>query len=84
MSICKQSFKKGDRVFRFYTAEPAFIYGGGRNQENGVVIADPFEWDGKVWVPVKWEFSPHPDLARADWENTIQLDCRIDRLEPSQ
>ena len=59
-----QLFAKGDKVFRYYIAEPSYIYGNSRHQEKGVVLGDPVEYDGKLWIPVKWEYSNgYPSLA---------------------
>lgn len=51
------SFAKGQKVYRYYTCEPAFLYGGGKHRENGEVIGDTIEWDGGRWVPVIWEYA---------------------------
>lgn len=59
-------FKVGDKVHRFYTAEPAFIYGPGQHREEGVVIHESFEWEGRSWVAVKWRHSQFPDLSAAE------------------
>lgn len=55
------TLKKGDRVYRYYSCEPAFIYGGGRHREEGVVIDDPFDHKNKLLVAVEWDCFPHPD-----------------------
>lgn len=56
-------FTKGQTVYRYYTAEPAFIYGTGKCQEQGVVLGPPIEWNGFLWIPVKWQHSQAPDLS---------------------
>lgn len=55
--------KNGDKVFRYYTCEPSFIYGSSRQKEYGEVIGDPIEWNGGSWVPVKWEYNLTPSLS---------------------
>lgn len=65
-------FTKGQRVFRYYTCEPSFIYGSGRQKEEGEVIGEPIEFEGRKWVPVKWLYeyrrNGHPSL---DLESSI-------------
>lgn len=61
--MTEAKFVKGQKVCRYYTAEPAFIYGKGRIKEDGIVLGDPVEWDGELWVPVKWQCSICPDLS---------------------
>ena len=58
-------FTVGQKVYRHCTVEPAYIYGGDRMTERGEVIGTPLEYEGKWYVPVKWQYSPHPDLASA-------------------
>ena len=64
--------KKGDQVFRYYTCEPSFIYGGGKQKEHGVVIGDPVQWNGENWVPVKWEYIQTPCLSLEQSMEIIQ------------
>ncbi len=52
----------GRKIYRYYTCEPAFIYGSGKSRENGVIIGDPVEFEGKRYWPVKWQFQHHPSL----------------------
>ena len=51
-------FTKGQRVF---TKSPAVVSHGfltetvGYTKFCGVVVADPFEYVGKLWVPIVWD-----------------------------
>ena len=54
--------KKGDKVFRYYSCEPAIIYGSGKVKEAGEVIGDPIDWKGIIWIPIKWQYSQGPSL----------------------
>lgn len=60
-----KTFNKGDKVCRHYIAEPTFLYGGDKIKETGEVVADPIEWDGKLWVMVKWKYESIPELELA-------------------
>lgn len=59
----KGPFTKGQKVYQYYTCEPAYIYGSGRCKEECEIIADPFEWDGKIWVPINTVLGPSLSLA---------------------
>ena len=64
VTAVSSKFKIGQKVFRYYTAEPAFIYGSGRMKEEGEVIGPPLLWNGLVWWPVAWQYANgHPDLT---------------------
>ena len=62
-------FKKGDKVFRYYSCEPVIIYGNNKIKETVEVLGDPIEFNGGLFIPVAWKYSPYyPSL---DWESNI-------------
>ena len=63
----------GQKVYQEFTAEPAFLYGGGEGKSEGVIVDDlEFAIAGDTWVHVLWtDGTPNYGLPTLERKRTL-------------